>query len=155
MPAPAGHGSGISLMPSPAPHHVLRIAVGFGDCDPARMVFYPRFFEWFDKAAWALFDAAGFSPRKTGLVLFPLVDIKARFAAPVRWGEPLEIATTVLQWRRSSFRLLHEGKVEGAVRLSSDETRVWARPVEGGIEALAVPDEVKAALPARPPLPPG
>jgi len=137
------------------PHHVTRIGVTFGDCDPARLVFYPRFFEWFDKAAWALFAAAGFSPQKTGLILFPLVDIKSKFAAPVRWGETLEIATSVLQWRRSSFRLLHEGKVDGAVRLSSDETRVWARPVEGGIEALPVPEAVKAALPARPSLPQG
>ena len=146
---------GESIFMSNEPHHVLEVTVGFGDCDPARMVFYPRFFEWFDKAAWALFASAGFSPQKTGLILFPLVDIKAKFAAPVRWGETLEIATTVLHWRRSSFRLLHEGKVEGAVRLSSDETRVWARPVEGGIEALPGPDEVKRALPARSSLPQG
>jgi 4-hydroxybenzoyl-CoA thioesterase len=131
------------------PHHVMPVEVTFGDCDPARLVFYPRFFEWFDKAAWALFSAAGFSPRKIGLILFPLVDVKAKFSAPVRWGERLEIATTVLGWRRSSFRLLHEARVGGAVRLSSDETRVWARPTEQGIEALAVPEEVKAALPAR------
>jgi 4-hydroxybenzoyl-CoA thioesterase len=133
------------------PHHVTRIKVTFGDCDPAQLVFYPRFFEWFDKATWAMFDTAGFSPQRTGLILFPLVDIKAKFSAAVRWGETLEIGTTVLAWKRSSFRILHEGSVGGDLRLSSDETRVWARPKEGGIEALPVPDEVKAALPARAP----
>ncbi len=29
--------------------NVHRIRVEWGDCDPAGIVFYPRYFEWFDR----------------------------------------------------------------------------------------------------------
>src|SRR4051794_30130369 len=35
------------------------IEVGWGDCDPARIVFFPRYFEWFEICTTALFRAAG------------------------------------------------------------------------------------------------
>jgi len=132
------------------PHAVYRVEVLFGDCDPARLVFYPRFFEWFDRATWLMFRKAGFEGDALGTVIFPLVDIKSKFIAPVRWGETLEIATTVLEWRRSSFRLLHEGRVGDALRLSSEETRVWSVPYEGGIQPTEIPSRIRAALPVRP-----
>ena len=36
------------------------IRIEWGDCDPAGIVFYPRYFEWFDACAAALFEDAGF-----------------------------------------------------------------------------------------------
>lgn len=30
------------------------VLVGFGDCDPAGIVYYPNFFRWFDEATQAL-----------------------------------------------------------------------------------------------------
>jgi len=33
----------------------LDIVVDFADCDPARIVFYPRYFDWFDRASERLF----------------------------------------------------------------------------------------------------
>jgi 4-hydroxybenzoyl-CoA thioesterase len=134
-----------------APHGVHRVEVLFSDCDPARLVFYPRFFEWFDRATWTLFRTAGLEGDRLGAVIFPLVDIKATFAAPVRWGETLEIASTILEWRRSSFRIRHEGRVAGDRRLASDETRVWSVPGAGTITPTAVPQAIRDALPAREP----
>ena len=32
--------------------------IRFSDCDPAGIVFNPRFFEFFDRNTWMLFDAA-------------------------------------------------------------------------------------------------
>lgn len=131
------------------PHGLYRLDVLFSDCDPARLVFYPRFFEWFDRATWTLFRKAGLEGEKLGVVIFPLVDIKAKFSAPVRWGESFEIASTILEWRRSSFRVLHEGRVDEGLRCISEETRVWSMPREGGIIPTEIPQAIRDALPAR------
>jgi 4-hydroxybenzoyl-CoA thioesterase len=134
---------------SAAPHGRYGLDVLFGDCDPARLVFYPRFFEWFDRATWMLFRQAGLEGEKLGAIIFPLVDVKAKFSAPVRWGEHFEIASTILEWRRSSFRVLHEGSVGGELRCLSEETRVWSVPHQGGIAATEIPAAIRGALPAR------
>ena len=34
------------------------IRVQWGDCDPAGIVFYPRYFEWFDACTILLFEKA-------------------------------------------------------------------------------------------------
>ena len=135
---------------SAEPHARYGVDVLFSDCDPARLVFYPRFFEWFDRATWTLFRHAGLDGEKLGTVIFPLVDIKAKFNAPVRWGERLDIASTILEWRRSSFRVLHEGRVGEGLRCLSEETRVWSVAHEGGIVPAEVPPTIRDALPARP-----
>ena len=36
------------------------VLIEWGDCDPARIVYNPRFFDWFDNATGGLFAAAGF-----------------------------------------------------------------------------------------------
>ena len=36
-----------------------RLLVEWGDCDPAGIVFYPRYLAWFDDCTTALFLAAG------------------------------------------------------------------------------------------------
>ena len=131
------------------PHGIHRVEILFSDCDPARLVFYPRFFEWFDRATWTLFRKVGVEGSALGTIIFPLVDIRSKFNAPVRWGETLEIASTILEWRRSSFRILHEGRVGTELRLSSEETRVWSVPGEGVITPTMIPQAVRDALPAR------
>ena len=35
------------------------VAVHWGDTDPARIVFYPNYFEWFDQSTRLLFDSVG------------------------------------------------------------------------------------------------
>ena len=34
------------------------IRVQWGDCDPAGIVYYPRYFEWFDASSFLLFEKA-------------------------------------------------------------------------------------------------
>ena len=38
-----------------------RVRIEWGDCDPAGIVFYPRYFAMFDASTHALFEAAGWS----------------------------------------------------------------------------------------------
>jgi len=39
--------------------HSIDIDIEWGDCDPARIVFYPNFFAWFYRRTTHLFRAAG------------------------------------------------------------------------------------------------
>jgi 4-hydroxybenzoyl-CoA thioesterase len=106
-----------------------KISVQWGDCDPAGIVWYPRYFEWFDASTAALFAAAGVSNgvmHKTyRIVGIPMVDTRAKFFIPSRFGDELTIESTVLEFRRSSFDVQHRMLKSGAMAVEGFETRVW------------------------------
>lgn len=107
-----------------------RLLVEWGDCDPAGIVFYPRYVEWFDACTTALFLAAGMPIQQLfkshGVVGFPLVDVKARFLVPSSFGDELIAESTVLEFRRSSFLLRHQYFKDRVLAVEGVETRVWA-----------------------------
>ena len=55
------------------------IRVQWGDCDPAGIVFYPRYFEWFDACTILLFEKA------TGMTKIRMLEKYAGAAARL-WG---------------------------------------------------------------------
>jgi 4-hydroxybenzoyl-CoA thioesterase len=106
-------------------------AIAWGHCDPAGIVFNARFFEFFDLGTWALFEAAlGVKAHELGatygIMGIPLVDAGARFLAPARFGDTVELASRVSEFRRSSFDVEHQLFVDGALAVDGKETRVWA-----------------------------
>ncbi len=127
--------------------------IEWGDCDPAGIVFNPRYFEWFDAATAALFARAlGMTKaamvKRYGIVGIPLVDTRATFRVPCAYGDEVRIESAVAEFRRSSFdvrhRLLREG---GELAVEGFETRVWVgrhpdKP--DGIKALPVPEDLVA-----------
>src|SRR5579864_868534 len=107
-----------------------KLTIEWGDCDPAGIVFNPRFFEYFDRSTWAMFAKVLAVPLKrfeteVGISM-PLVDAGARFLAPAKFGDVLEIASTVKEFRRSSFDLVHQVWNDGKLAAEGRETRVWA-----------------------------
>lgn len=125
--------------------------IEWGHCDPAGIVFNGRFFQFFDWGTWLLFGAVlGLEPQgltgTLGIVL-PLVDVNARFIAPARFGDVVELTSQVCEFRRSSFDVAHRLTVRGELAVEGSESRVWAthdanRP--SGIKALPIPDDVIA-----------
>ena len=76
------------------------VRIRWGDCDPAGIIFYPRYFEIFDNATAALFERAlGI----TKLQMFkayefagwPLVQTHARFLKPTRFGDDVTVKSSV------------------------------------------------------------
>ena len=67
----------------------FRLRIEWGDCDAAGIVFYPRYFAWFDAATFRLFARTGLSMRalwqKYGAVGTPLVAIFSRLNLPGIW----------------------------------------------------------------------
>jgi len=87
--------------------------VRFGDCDPAGIVYFPRFFDWFHLAMETWFsECLGHAYAEVvQTVGFPAVHTEADFKAPCRLGEALVIGLSVGHLGRSSFRL--DYRVEG------------------------------------------
>ena len=120
----------------------------WGDCDPAGIVYYPRYF---DACTNGLFEKAGFRKAEMlktyGLLGIPMIDTRAQFYAAVSFGETVEIETRIVEWGRSSFRVEHKLYKGGLVAAECSEKRVWtvrdARS-EKGMRGEAIPEEVKA-----------
>jgi 4-hydroxybenzoyl-CoA thioesterase len=108
-----------------------QLTVEWSHCDPAGIVFNSRFFEYFDWGTWTLFEKAlGVRPPDLagafGIVGLPLVDAGARFIAPARFGDVVELTSQVNEFRRSSFDVDHKLTVGGELAVEGRETRVWA-----------------------------
>src|ERR1700722_6466424 len=108
-----------------------QLTVEWGHCDPAGIVFNPRFFEYFDWGTWGLLEAAlGVKAHELastyGIMGIPLVDAGAKFLGPAKFGDVVELTSWVSEFRRSSFDVIHELRVHGALAVEGKETRVWA-----------------------------
>jgi 4-hydroxybenzoyl-CoA thioesterase len=129
-----------------------QLTVEWGQCDPAGTVFNSRFFELFDTNTWLLFQSAlGVKPRDLaetfGLLGIPIVDARAEFVKPVRFGDDIEIMSRVREFRRSSFDVEHRISVGGELAVDGGETRVWTEIDNDNpqkIRAMAIPPDVIA-----------
>jgi 4-hydroxybenzoyl-CoA thioesterase len=126
------------------------VRIEWGDCDPGGIVYFPRYFECFDACTRALFERAGLSKREMMKLYamdgIPLVDIKARFLIPSRFGEDVVVESSVAKWGNSSFLVQHRLMKGDALAVECFETRVWVAHPEGdaeGCEARQIPEEVK------------
>jgi 4-hydroxybenzoyl-CoA thioesterase len=134
--------------------------VRWGDCDPAGLVYFPRFFErfhdamerWFHDALDHPYDAL-IMGRRLGL---PTVHTEADFRMPCRFGEALRVELRVLRLGRSSielgYRVVADGEAEPRLTgrtvcalMDLDPTRPtharavpWPEDLRARIEAFGV-----------------
>ena len=106
------------------------ITIEWGDCDPAGVVYYPRYFSYFNACTDALFEHGGF-PRevresKYQIIGAPLVAIRAQFIAPLHYGETAVIESCMTEFRVSSFQVQHKVYKGKELAVEAFETRVWA-----------------------------
>ena len=127
-----------------------QMTVEFGHCDPAGMVSPKRLFEYFDTGTWSLFEAALGVKRQDFITTFgilPLVEVRLDCRKTVTFGDAIEIASRVAEFRRSSFDVDHRITVDGELAVEGGETRVWAVRDKNNpdkISALAIPPEIVA-----------
>ena len=132
------------------------VRIEWGDCDPAGIVFYPRYFAMFDHSTVMLLEQA-IGMRKIAMYKtlefggYPSVDMRARFHLPTRYGDDVVIDTVVAKVGRSSIALEHRLTLNGALAVESSETRVWvvrdqSRP--GGFRSHPIPQDIVARLSA-------
>jgi 4-hydroxybenzoyl-CoA thioesterase len=125
------------------------IQIEWGDCDPLGIVYFPRYFEFFDACTNALFERAGLRKQemleKYRIGGIPLVEARARFLSPSSFGDTVVVESNITEWGKSSFSVHHRLFKADLLAVEGFEKRVWVvRGVDGGkkIESQAIPREV-------------
>ncbi len=104
--------------------------IEWGDCDPAGIIFYARYFDIFDISTTMMLEGAlGMKKIKYlkayGFLDHPLVETRARFIRPTRFGDDVVVETAVVACDRSSFKIEHKLSLAGTLAAEGFETRVW------------------------------
>lgn len=126
--------------------------IEWGDCDPSGIVFNPNYFAWFDISVHALLESAGVSLRQLmsdfGIDGLPLVENRAKFLAPSRFGDTVMLETTVSQLHRSGFDLHHRLLNKDVLAVEAFETRIWTvwDEEQQRIRAKPLPPQIVALL---------
>jgi 4-hydroxybenzoyl-CoA thioesterase len=107
------------------------VRIEWGDCDPAGIVFYPRYFAMFDASTAALLAAALALDKREmlkefGIVGFPMVDTRAQFHLPCRFCDVVTIESRIPRIGDSSFEVEHQLTRDGTIAVECFEKRVWA-----------------------------
>jgi 4-hydroxybenzoyl-CoA thioesterase len=130
------------------------IRVEWGDCDPAGIVFYPRYFEWVDASTHHLFEKATGLKKIRMLEKYDgaglaLLEARAVFKAASQYGDNLTIESRVTEFRRTVFLVEHRvTRADGALGLEAFETRLWTvrDAATGRIKSGDMPAEIIAAF---------
>jgi 4-hydroxybenzoyl-CoA thioesterase len=122
------------------------VRIEWGDCDPAGIIFYPAYFKIFDNATAALFEAAlGMTKfqylKAYDFAGFPLVDTRARFVKPTRFGDDVSVESRVT-FGTASFTVQHRISLKGDLCAEGTEKRAWVVRDGGGIRSQAIPQGV-------------
>jgi 4-hydroxybenzoyl-CoA thioesterase len=133
------------------------VRIVWGDCDPAGIVYYPRYFEMFDTSTTALFERALGMTKYQFLKAYdslgyPMVDTRARFLLPTRYGDDVVIDSAITEIKRSSFAVTHRLLKDGQLAVEGFETRVWVGrdPADADkIKAKSLPNEIVGKLRAE------
>ena len=130
------------------------VRIEWGDCDPAGIVFYPKYFGIFDASTGALLTAAlrldkREIQRKFGIVGFPMVDTRAKFHIPTSYCDVVTIESRILKIGGSSFEVEHQLTRNDTLAVECFEKRVWAiadpeKPER--LKGVPVPQAVREAL---------
>ena len=125
------------------------VQIQWGDCDPANIVYYPRYFEMFDASTSIMFEAAGYSKhdivKKYGLVGIPMVDTRAKFYIASTHGDWVTIESRIESFKGSSFEVTHKVFKGKDLAIEAFETRVLVGRDPNNSERLksaAVPTEI-------------
>ncbi len=136
---------------------IHRQELRFGDCDPAGLVYFPRFFDFFHQAMESWFGEELGKPYDQVILQekigFPAVHTEADFRQPSRFGEILEVELRVLRVGKSSIDLEYRVKARGESELRvQGKTTVVCMDLdeahEGFRSSMALPEFLRAAIQA-------
>lgn len=128
---------------------VYTVRVEFGDCDPAGIVWFPNFFRWIDAASRHFFAECGVprweeTTETLGVIGTPLVDTHTRFVKAASYGDTLQIAVRVKEWREKSFVQTYRVTRGEELILECEEVRIFGARREGsGIRAVQIPPSIR------------
>ncbi len=122
--------------------------IRFSHCDPAAIVYFPRFFDlahgtmedWFSRAVgFPLPELIG--KRRVGT---PTVSIHCDFIKPLRMGDTLRFELRVTKLGNASADLEYRGLKDGSEHLRINQTVVFMDL--DAARAVPIPDDVRSAI---------
>jgi len=125
------------------------VTVEWEDCDPAGIVFYPKFFAFFDQSSWNLFYEVGLTwevmKERFGAVGIPIVDAHAQFRYPCRFKDRLTVTSTITEWKTKTLKVTHTIHNGEHLAVTGYEVRIWGLPHPDDprrLKSVPFPDEV-------------
>lgn len=134
------------------PFYSRRHVIEWGQCDPAGIVYAPRYLDMFGENTIRMFEFAGL-PRKREMLKqrnvagFPMVDVHACFLHPTAYGDEVVLESAAPAFGNASFTIEHRLMLGDMLCVECTEKRVWTVPAAdkpGGLKAERVPEEVRA-----------
>jgi len=123
------------------------IRIEFNHCDPAGIVFFPRYFEMINSMVENFFRDRLEHPFERITMVeghgVPTVRLETDFRAPSRLGDLVCFTLTVTGVGRASLDLHHRAEMAGELRLEARQRIVWISP-EG--RAAPWPDALRVRL---------
>ena len=132
--------------------HRRAIRIEWGDCDPAGIVYFPRYAEWLDACTASLFEAAGFPKAdlvKSRGIVIPVIKTRSEFLIPCRFGDEVIAETAITRFGRGSFDVHHQMFKGEQPAVECFETRVWTRitpALPDTLKSETIPDDVRRGL---------
>lgn len=129
--------------------HETSVEIGFKHCDPAGIVFYPRYVEmvndtvehWFKHGLGVDFDCL----HRVRKIAIPTVMLNFNFMAPSRLGEALLSTLSVVETGRSSVALMVEfAGPDGRPRLRAEVKFVFVGMES--MKSLEIPSDLKRLI---------
>jgi 4-hydroxybenzoyl-CoA thioesterase len=109
---------------------VRNVSIEWGDCDPAGIVFYPRYFAMCDASTTKLLEYA-LGMKKINIFKqydfggFPVAQTQVKFLTPGYYGDETVIETQAVEVKRSSVSIEHKIRRGDTLLVEGFEIRVW------------------------------
>ena len=150
-PPPAGGENGLEAF---VKKHVDAFGIEWAHCDAAGIVFYPRYYEWFDQGTERLFASVGLSygelAEEFGISGMPLLETGAKYKNACRLGARVRLASWVDEISGKTFVVRHRIESEdGDEMLEGFERRIMVKKdpqSPRGIRAVDLPAAVRERL---------
>ena len=124
--------------------------VEWGQCDPARIVFYPHYFAWFDTAFQHWLRCAGLSQamltERYGVVGTPILEANAKFLVASTDGDRLEAEARIEKFGPKRFRIDYRLSRDRQLLVEGFEIRAWVAKVGDRLRSLPIPPEFVTRL---------
>ena len=101
--------------------NIIERRIMWGDLDALGIVFYPRFYEWFDGCGHMFFESIGLPLDQLWQeqsVMFGLVETSSRYFSPGRYNDHIRIVSSIEELDVRTVKLIHR------VELKSDASRL-------------------------------
>jgi len=127
-----------------------RLRIEWGDTDPARIVYHPQYFRWFDVTCHRMFEELGIHQAdmaRAGDAGMPIVEAHAQFRRPGYCTDWIEVRAEITEVGRKVIRIDYQVYRDDVLLLDGYEKRVIAvhDPSDAQrMRAVEISDETRA-----------